>query len=173
MADAKIAIEFTLRQEDSTLSGVVTEDAGGRTRLGIAERWHPEIAATGFYTAPVAVALAQAEAIYRDGYWVPMNGDLIVSQYVANRALSFCINEGNRTGVLILQRSLIALGAQIIDDGEPGPATIAALNAQTAANEDMLMREWRQRLTRFYVRKAAVSPAQAKELNGWLNRVKA
>lgn len=173
MADSKIAIEFVMREEDETLSGVITEDAGGRTRFGIAERWHPEVTATGFYEASTVVAMAQAEAIYQDGYWVPMNGGDIISQYVANRVLSFCINEGNHTAVTLLQQSLVTLGAPIGIDGDPGPATIAALNAQTSANEAALMMEWRRRLAAFYIRKAAVSPSQARELAGWLNRVKA
>lgn len=82
MADAKTAIEFVMREDHETLSGKVTEDVGGRTRFGIAERWHPEVTATGFYEAPVPVAMAQAEAIYDNGYWLPMNGAAVVSQYV-------------------------------------------------------------------------------------------
>jgi lysozyme family protein len=173
MADAKTAIDFVMRQEDETLSGVITHDAGGRTRFGIAERWNPQITATGFYAAPVAVAMAQAEGVYRNNYWVPVNGDAVQSQYVANRLLSFCVNEGIHGGISILQQSLVALGSSLGIDGDPGPSTLAALNTQTTANEAALMVEWRALLTAFYRRKAAVNPAQAKKLAGWLNRVKA
>jgi hypothetical protein len=43
MADFKTAFLFTLQHEDSTRSGKVTVDAGGRTRFGIAEKFHPDL----------------------------------------------------------------------------------------------------------------------------------
>jgi hypothetical protein len=43
MADFKPAFLFTLQHEDSTRSGKVTIDAGGRTRFGIAEKFHPDL----------------------------------------------------------------------------------------------------------------------------------
>ena len=39
------SIDFVLKQEDSTLSGVITNetgDAGGLTRFGLCAKWHPE-----------------------------------------------------------------------------------------------------------------------------------
>jgi len=34
-----------------------------------------------------------------------MDGGAIVSQYFANRLLSFCVNEGTETTVLLLQKA--------------------------------------------------------------------
>ena len=68
MADIQQATDVVLRQEDSRMSGVITTipgDSGGRTRFGIAERWHPELTATGFFTTmPTAEALKVAEGVY-------------------------------------------------------------------------------------------------------------
>jgi lysozyme family protein len=174
MADAKTAIEFVLRQEDSTLSGVVTDDAGGRTRFGIAERWHPELTSRGFFDGMAAAdAQAIAEGLYESGYWVPINGAAVNSQDFANRYLSFGINLGIHQAVKLAQESLVALGARIGVDGDPGPSTISALNAQLGANEAALMAGWRNQLTAFYRRVVAANPAQEEYLAGWLNRVKA
>jgi Glycosyl hydrolase 108 len=72
MADIQEAIYSVLRQEDATLSGVITDipgDSGGRTRYGIAERWHPELTATGFFsTMSSAAALKVAEGVYAASY---------------------------------------------------------------------------------------------------------
>jgi hypothetical protein len=72
MADLKTAIDVVLRQEDSRMSGVITTisgDSGGRTRFGIAERWHPELTAAGFFTTmPTAAALTVAEGVYAESY---------------------------------------------------------------------------------------------------------
>jgi lysozyme family protein len=173
MADAKTAIEFVLRQEDSTLSGKVTDDAGGRTRFGIAERWHPVLGMAGFYTCPAPEAQATAESMYESGYWLPLNAASVSSQEFANRLLSFAVNLGTHKAVTILQQCLAALGHAIGVDGDPGPSTISALNAQLVAGEAALMTEWRDSLTIFYQRVVTANPAQGKYLQGWLNRVKA
>jgi hypothetical protein len=50
MADAQAAIDFVTRQEDSTLSGVITNasaNRGGLTHFGLCEKWHPELTAKG------------------------------------------------------------------------------------------------------------------------------
>jgi lysozyme family protein len=171
MADAKTAIDFVLRQEDSTLSGKVTTDAGGRTRFGIAEKFHPELTATGFFDAmPTAEALATAEGVYQSAYWNPISGALLASQDIADRVLSFAINLGPGTAVRLLQQAANALGAGIAEDGGMGPATLRAVNA---LNPAALLAEWRGILDAHYRQIAAANPAQEQYLAGWLNRVNA
>src|SRR5262249_1211396 len=43
MAEFKVAFMFTLHHEDPSGSGKVTEDVGGRTRFGIAAKFHPDL----------------------------------------------------------------------------------------------------------------------------------
>jgi lysozyme family protein len=171
MADASTAIEFVLRQEDSTLSGKVTTDKGGRTRFGIAERYHPELVTSGFYSQPAPVALAAAQRIYAVQYWNPIQGGLVTSQYVADRLLSFCVNLGIHESIKLVQGILNASGAKLHPDGNPGPATIAAINAATTNNEAAFIAAWRAALIAFYQRVVALDPSQANYLQGWLNRV--
>jgi len=70
VSDPNAAIRFVLKQEDSTLSGVITNesgDAGGLTRFGLCAKWHPELVAAGFYdvTMDTATALPLAETAYQ------------------------------------------------------------------------------------------------------------
>lgn len=172
MADAEIAIDFVMPEEDGTGSGVETRDAGGRTRYGIAEKYHPELTPTGFFDVmPAPQALALARQTMLNGYWAPINGDRIADQYPANRLLSFAVNMGVETAVMLLQQSLNTFGVRLAVDGEPGPQTIAALNATYAAQSATLMARWRAALTAHYQAIVAANPGQGEYLKGWLARV--
>jgi lysozyme family protein len=54
--------------EDPQHTGKVTEDAGGRTRFGIAEKFHPELPAR-FFSRRKDEALATAEGLLDREYW--------------------------------------------------------------------------------------------------------
>ncbi len=165
MAKFNEAFEFTIGCEAlKNNPGAVTVDEDGRTRYGIAERFHPTLEAeTSFYTCDDDDAYRIAEMVYENEYWDGLYGEDIHSQYVANRLLSFSANEGPHQAVHLLQR---ALGVK--EDGVIGPQTLAALNSQ---DEDELMRKWRDVLVYFYRRIVFVRPSKAKDLNGWLARV--
>ncbi len=165
MAKFAEAFEFTIGCEVyENNPGAVTVDEDGRTRYGIAERFHPTIEADhGFYTCDDEDAYTIAESVYESEYWDGLHGEDIHSQYVADRLLSFAVNQGPHQAVSLLQR---ALGVK--EDGVVGPQTIAAINSQ---DEDELMRKWRETLVYFYRRIAFVRPSKAGNLNGWLARV--
>ena len=71
MADFKPAFAFVLLHEDATRSGKVTVDAGGRTRFGIAEKFHPDLPEE-FFTGPAEDALEVAEKMEKRDYWDAM-----------------------------------------------------------------------------------------------------
>ena len=79
MAHFEEALNFVLRNEDPHLTGVVTKDSGGRTRFGIAERFHPELG-EDFYQGPLESALETARELYRSEYWRTIRGDEIQDQ---------------------------------------------------------------------------------------------
>jgi hypothetical protein len=91
MADFKTAFLFTLQHEDSTRSGKVTVDAGGRTRFGIAEKFHPDLPAE-FFTGPAEDALAEAEKIEEREYWGCMRLGEVENQNVANKLFDMGVN---------------------------------------------------------------------------------
>jgi lysozyme family protein len=176
MASSKVAIDFVLRQEDSTLSGDVTTlkgDSGGATRFGIASTAHPELVPQGYFDATKvssAEALVIAEQVYDKQYAAPLNVPLISDQALATAVLSLGINAGLGRAGQILQRACVALGHAIATDGKLGPATIAAVNA---SNADSLLGAFSTATEDFYRSLVVTNPDDGRFLNGWINRVAA
>jgi lysozyme family protein len=127
MAEFEPAFNFTMDHEDRTRAGKITFDLGGRTRFGIAEKWHQNLPAE-FWTAPPLEALAIAEGVYRDEYWRPIHGSEILDQRVASKCFDLYVNLRPQLAVGIFQNALRNLGQQIAADGHFGPATLASLN---------------------------------------------
>ena len=179
MADPKQAVDFALRLEDSTLSGIITNtpgDLGGTTRFGLTRKNHPELDALGFYDASMAASMALpiAEEAYATGYANPLRIHEITDQAIANALLSFAINEdgAGTTGraVRLLQEAAASLGAEIAVDGEMGPSTVAAVNA---CGPTRLLSLYCSLQQEFYDSLVAANPSQGRFIHGWTNRVKA
>ena len=92
------AIEIVLRNEDATLSGEITNDAGGRTRWGIAEKYNPEAWRDGPPT------LEQAKEVYLNSYWIPGGCDSL--QYPMDIAMfDACVNPGIGAAQILLKNN--------------------------------------------------------------------
>jgi lysozyme family protein len=192
MADFKQAFAHTLRFEDSTLSGEVTVDAGGRTRFGIAERFHPELS-DSFFCGDTDEALAEAERIEESEYWRPLSLAGVLGQDVANKVFDMAVNMGVRQAAVFAQRAANALLAdgsadaaasvgggnagaapsdamRLVEDGMIGPQTLAAINRLDPGRYLKILRELS---AEFYRHIASINPVQAKNLSGWLRRAKA
>ncbi|HKR32163.1 MAG TPA: glycosyl hydrolase 108 family protein [Terriglobales bacterium] len=170
MANFDEALVFVLRNEDPHLSGVLTEDSGGRTRFGIAERFHPDLG-DDFYTGPPEAALRTAREIYRSEYWKPICGDEIEDQRVAAKLLDMAVNMGVRQAIVLCQRAVNASATFHLDeDGALGEQTLAAINECDPA---LLVIHLREISEDFYQQVAAKRPASQQYLRGWLARAKA
>src|SRR5690349_15669045 len=160
MADFKPAFAFVLQHEDSTRSGKVTVDLGGRTRFGIAEKFHPDLPEE-FFTGLAEDALAEAERIEEREYWVAMRLAEVEDQNVANKLFDMAVNMGVRQAAVYAQRAinaLVAVDARVAEDGVIGPRTLAVINAADPIAYYQLLREFSGA---FYRHLAAVNPAQA------------
>jgi lysozyme family protein len=169
MADFKPAFLFTLQHEDSTRSGKVTVDAGGRTRFGIAEKFHPGLPEE-FFTGPPEDALAEAEKIEEREYWETLRLGEVEDQNVANKLFDMGVDMGVRQGAVYAQRAVNSQGRQLTEDGKIGPKTLAAINAidpQTFYGLLCQFSAWHYRHI------ATNNPAQAVNLQGWLKRAEA
>ncbi len=176
MADFKPAFAFVLQHEDPSHSGKITEDAGGRTRFGIAGKFHPELPEE-FFTGPAERALAEAERIEEDEYWDRMGLDEIKNQNVANKLLDMGVNMGVSQASIYAQRAVNVLLArdastfgidqQLAEDGVIGGKTLGAINTFEPREYYQLLCELSEA---HYRHVAAVNPAQAVNLNGWLKR---
>jgi lysozyme family protein len=171
MADFKPAFEFVLQHEDATRSGKVTTDAGGRTRFGIAEKFHPDLP-ENFFDGSAEEALAEAEKIEEQEYWAPMRLAEVEDQNVAGKLLDMAVNMGVRQAAVYAQRALNGLGAgpRLAEDGVIGEKTLAAINAARPIQFYHLLCELS---TGHYRHVAAMNPAQAVNLAGWLKRAEA
>ncbi|HEX7289469.1 MAG TPA: glycosyl hydrolase 108 family protein [Candidatus Angelobacter sp.] len=153
--------------------GKVTVDSGGRTRFGIAEKFHPSLH-KDFFTMPAADALAQAEIIYRAEYWGPMRLGELLSQAVASKIFDMGVNMGRNPATILAQRAAngLLLGASLAPpiDGKTGSRTLGALNACPAA---ALMETLSNLSKIFYNELAAKKPENKKYLEGWLKRAAA
>jgi lysozyme family protein len=176
MADTDLAVQFVLRQEDSHISGDVTTiagDRGGPTRFGIASRFHPELVEQGFFDVdeiPHDEALVIAERVYFEQYGAPLRLQEIKSQDIANRLLSFAVNEGPAEAITLAQRACQSLGCAIADDGKMGPATLAALNQ---VEPEAWLKANRAQQENFYRHLVATQPNLLPVLHGLLNRADA
>jgi lysozyme family protein len=164
MADFKVAFAFALRHEDSTCSGRVTVDAGGRTRFGIAERFHPDLP-EDFFTGPAEDALTEAEKIEERQYWDAMRLSEVENQNVVNKLFDMGVNMGVRQAAVYVQRA-----ARVAEDGVFGAQTLAAINSSDPIAFYQLLCELS---AAHYRHVAAVNPAQAVNLKGWLKRAEA
>jgi lysozyme family protein len=172
MADFKTAFLFTLQHEDSTRSGKVTIDAGGRTRFGIAEKFHPDLPEV-FFTGPAEDALAEAEKIEEREYWDAMRLSAIEDQNVANKLFDMGVNMGVRQAAVYAQRAanpLLLPDGRLAEDGEIGAKTLGGINGiDSIAYYQALC----ALSVAHYRHVAAVNPAQAMNLPGWMKRAEA
>jgi lysozyme family protein len=165
MADYTTAIDFVLRLEDSTLSGIVTHDSDGITRFGILDKYSHGFVSSNYYTEDVTDALVEAKLFYKRVYWTGMSGDSIISQILATQFLSIAINDGLGTCIKMIQRALAT-----VVDGVLGPITLAKINA---SNQESLLYAFNVEATTEYNDIVAKDPAKKVYLTGWVNRVTA
>lgn len=166
MADVDETIKYTLEFEDSTLSGAITVDKGGRTRFGIAERYHPELENSLFYTSMGSeAALKIAESIYRTRYADPLCIEEISNQGIANKLMSLGVNVGVTRASKWLQDILLVDG-----DGRIGPLTMMKL---ATANQPEVLAGLKAAAENFYIEDVREHPEFEEYLHGWLARANA
>ena len=195
MANFYPAFENTIRFEDDAREpGKVTVDAGGRTRFGIAEKFHPGIP-EWFFAGDVVRARTLAENIEYGKYWKPLNLHRISDQSVANKIFDMAVNMGFHQAAVLTQRAVNALNMQaakesgdsadavssggiapmaalfpLVEDGVIGPKTLEQLNDLASS---LVLDELRALSADYYRAIVAANPAQAVNLNGWLKRAAA
>src|ERR1700677_3590374 len=143
MADVTAAIDYVLSWEDATLSGVITTDPGGRTRFGIAEKFHPELTNCLYFSSMGQIAALQiARGIYDISYCQPLCIAEIENQEVANKLLSLGVNVGVLKAAKMLQDAGLVEG-----DGRIGPLTLEALDKM---NPDIVLSRLRCEAEAYY-----------------------
>lgn len=168
MADVQAAIDYVLGWEDATLSGVITEDSGGRTRFGIAEKYHPELTNCLYYGSMGQVAALQmARGIYDISYAQPLCIAEITNQDIANKLLSLGVNMGVREASLILQDAV-----QVVGDGRIGPMTLFAIVGM-GTNYGVILDRMRESAESYYDKVIEEHPSDLEYKAGWMRRARA
>jgi lysozyme family protein len=166
VADVDAAITYVLSWEDSTLSGKITTDSGGRTRFGIAEKFSPQLTASLFYTTMgAAAALVVAKGIYNTSYAEPLHIADIANQDIANKLLSLGVNIGLEPAARMLQEAV-----SVPADGHIGTMTLMGLSV---ADPLTVLADMRALAVAHYRAIVAARPADSVYLNGWLARANA
>jgi lysozyme family protein len=167
MADVNAAIQYVLRQEDVTMSGVITHTADGmRTRWGIDEHFHPELKNCLFYDSMGSIAaLRVAEGIYTKQYCEPLCIAQIPHQEIANKLLSLGVNCGVSTAAKMLQEALEVRG-----DGRIGPITLDALDRGAPS---VVISRLRELAVEHYEELIRKNSSLAIYRGGWLRRAEA
>jgi lysozyme family protein len=162
-----------MSHEDAALSGVVTHDEDGRTRFGIAEKFHPDLPEE-FWTGPADAAMNYCRYAYKMDYWTPLRLDEIVDQAVASKLFDMCVPMGRKEAATLAQRAAngLLLGSSKAPaiDGRIGPLTIAALNSCPPSH---LVEALCNLSKSFFCEVAAKRPEKQKDLKGWLVRAAA
>lgn len=161
------ALAFTLGNEGGYTNHPA--DPGGATNFGIIQReldrWngaHPELA---FPASVKDLTPELAAAIYRTNYW---RWDGLADPALAIKLFDIGVNCGTGTSVKLLQRAINKLVPKPLDvDGQLGPATLGAANAQ---NPGALMQAVCQVQREYYQAIVDRNPTQSVFLKGWLNR---
>lgn len=164
MADPLQAVTLTLRNEDSTLAGTITYDAGGKTRYGIAEVDNPDLWDAAHPDGPT---LAEAQARLISQYW-PHAFSALSSQHVADFVFDLAVNVGQVHAAKIFQRAISSLGPTVVIDGVIGALTVQAANQ---CDEDKLIAAIKSAAQLYYRQIVEDKPEDAKDLLGWMNRV--
>jgi|SRR6185369_4103463 len=159
MAEFEPAFKFVMKHEDSTLSGKVTWDRGGRlTKWGISQRYHPHVDVEH-------LTLKGAKEIYFTEYWLPFKLDQLTSQEVASKAMDCLVNIG-RGFAKDIQKLV-----NVRQDGNIGPLTIERMNS---CNPDILIDAICHAQIEHYKRAAAFAASEGRTypLEGLLNRAR-
>lgn len=166
MAGFDIFLPILLKNEGGYVNN--PNDPGGETNKGITIRTFAACSQSLLGVAPTsdnlkALTPAQAGIIYKARYWDVVSGDSFLLQDLANIVCDFYVNAGSHATKL-LQTVMNNLGANVIVDGDLGPASMAAL---ARLDQVAVYQQYKQVRIGYYEQLGASYPTF---LKGWLNR---
>lgn len=121
-----------------------------------------------------------SKSLFRDRYWIPIRGDEIPNQHLANKVFDTGVNQGVARSTIYLQEGLNLLNqneksySDIAVDGKLGPLTLGAIKQFLELENDEpdhLLKVLNLLQGAFYIKLMKRDPTQEKFARGWLNRV--
>ncbi len=153
MADFKQAFDLVIGNEGGYIND--PDDPGGETRYGISKRSYPgeDIA---------NLSIERAEALYKRDFWIPIFGDQIENQGIANSIFDFAVNAG-----LHVSEELAQIVVRTPVDGTIGKQTLQAINN---INIDMFLFSFKVEKIKRYIVICNKRPESKKYFFGWVVR---
>lgn len=194
MADFAIAYDETMLHEGGYVND--PDDPGGETYRGVSRAIHPDW--PGWRTIddlkkdqPSPIELGRRlddrdelqqllAAFYRERFWMPIRGEELSDQALANELFDTSVNQGSGTAIRFWQEALNLLNRngrdypEIEVDGVAGQLTMATTNRFLERNRgqaDNLLKVLNLLQGGRYLDLARRNPQLRKFLHGWLNRV--
>jgi len=165
MANYRPAFDRMIQNEGGYKLHDVPGDRGGQTYAGIARNFHAQWPGWRFIDNGQrdAVELSQlVEQFYREQFWLPIHGEEITGQGVAETLFDFAVNAGTRTAIKLAQ-----IVINTTPDGAIGSETLGLLNS--ISDEDFKVRYVLAKIAR-YAEIVSRDRDQGKFLLGWINR---
>lgn len=183
MAEFKNILLETLSNEGGFSND--PDDSGGMTLFGIARNKNPKwggwpevdkiIKVNNLNAnnhdhwddiARLCKKIKSVEDFYRTAFWNKMKGEEIFVNVVAQSIFDYGVNAGMGTSIKCLQKTL-----KLVDDGDFGPKTLAALNEYTMVNPLFRFHlEFTLRKIYRYNRIVDHTPSNEKYIFGWTSR---
>lgn len=152
------AVDVVLRHEGGYVDD--PRDPGGATKYGISKRSYPQLNIK-------ALTRVEAAQIYHDDWWARYGYTDIRDLDLATKVFDTAVNMGAKRANKILQQAVNDAGGHLAEDGVLGPKSKAAVNGHSPR---AVLRHFRARQARYYVRLVLRRQSLEKFLNGWLNR---
>lgn len=134
-------------------------DAGGHTRFGISKAAYPDVDIA-------SLTREDAAAIYRRDYWERPKLDKLPA-VIAIKLFNVAVNIGPIPAVMMLQKALRILGADITVDGVVGTATLGAVGRYPA---DVIVAIICVQQGKHYESIIESKPSQRRFAGGWFRR---
>lgn len=138
----------------------ISGDDGGLTKYGITKASYPDVDVTN-------LTFDEACTIWESDYWSHYGLSRLNSQDIANKVMSYLMNQNPYSAIRNIQRAINHCGGNVVNDGLLGLATIQALNTLP---QDWLLDRIRIEGVSFYLFRVKVEPKDIKFLEGWCNR---
>ena len=131
-------------------------DSGGRTKYGISERFHPQEWTNGPPT------YERAKQFYFETFVVKPGFHRVQPDWLMEQLVDFAVNSGPSTAIKHFQRVLLTP-----DDGDLGPATLAALAKRNPTQVNNALVDSRILM---FARLVQRRPKDLEFLYGWIRR---
>lgn len=166
MAEFGPAFEQMLRDEGGYKLHEVAGDHGGATYAGIARQFNGDWSGWAYLDRGEIPPSELVREFYKQGYWLPLQGDAIKEQAVASSLFNFAVNaSAPYRPALAVKLAQLVVGAT--PDGVLGPATLAAINGMEPKLFQALYALAKVARYRDICRKER---SQEKFLLGWISR---